>query len=132
MSKIVLTATDPASPEILGFLGENEAIHNIPRADLDDDSIRFLTVRDGGELVFALSWSVVKRGTKTDIEIGAVNGGGAKNMKWIEPLVKTLDQIAEVAGADRVIVPVTRPALQLTLEKLGYIPLPIKMMMKAA
>lgn len=132
MSKIILTATDPASPEILGFLGENEAVHNVPRAELDDDSVRFLTVRDGGELVFALSWIVVKRGTKTDIEIGAVNGGGAKNMKWIEPLVKTLDQIADVAGADRVIIPVTRPALQLTLEKLGYIPLSIKLLMKAA
>lgn len=131
MSKIVLTATDPASPEILEFLAENEAVHNVGRDELDDDAVKFLTVRDGGDLVFAMSWIVVKRGTKTDIEVGAVNGGGAKNMKWIEPLVKTLDQIADVAGADRVIVPVTRPALQLTLEKLGYIPLPIKMLMKA-
>lgn len=132
MSKILLTATDPASPEILDFLGENEAVHDVSRDDLDDESIKFLTVRDTGELVFALSWAVVKRGTKTDIEIGAVNGSGAKNMKWIEPLVETLDRIAEAAGADRVVVPVARPALQLTLEKFGYIPLPIKMMMKVA
>lgn len=132
MSKVQLTATDPASSEVMDFLAQNEEIHDVPRDELDDASVNFLTVRDGGDLVFALSWTVVKRGPKIDIEVGAVNGGGAKNMKWIEPLVVALDRIAEVAGAGRVVVPVTRPALQTVLERFDYIPAPIKVMMRLA
>lgn len=132
MSKIELKAAEPASPEILDYLAENESVHLHPRSELDHESVHFLTVRDGGELVFVCSWVIAKRGPLTDVEIGAVNGSRAKNMKWIEPLVKAFDQIADLAGAGRVVVPVARPAIAMVLEKLGYVPLPIKLLMKAA
>ncbi len=117
-----IATAEPASGDVLAYLLENADPDYLDELELTAEAVRCITVRDGETLVFACAYMVQDRAHGREVEILTANGSRAKAAKWIAPTIELVDEVAREIGANRILVPVTRPALSRVLQALRFSP----------
>ena len=117
-----IATAEPASNDVLSYLLETADAEYLDRDELAAPSGRCITVRDGGALVFVCAYHVSERAHGRELEVLTANGSRAKAAKWIEPTIEVLECLAHELDCNRILIPVTRPALGKALKKLKFSP----------
>ncbi len=110
--------------DVLAYLMEAAAAHD---PEYTDEALLLecsaLTVRDGDALVLAAAYQIHERGKRRELTVIMVNGSRAKFAKWLPLLKDAFVELARVEDCDRVLVSVSRPAMERALGALNFGPI---------
>ncbi|MGH0002628.1 hypothetical protein ACQU0X_27975 [Pseudovibrio ascidiaceicola] len=118
-----INASETVAGDVLAYLMEAAAQHDPEYTDealLKDCSA--LTLRDGGELVLAAAYQIHERGNGRELTVIMANGSKAKFMKWLPVMKDAFVEMARFENCDRVLVSVSRPAMERALSALDFGP----------
>jgi len=118
-----INANETVAGDVLAYLMEAAEKHDPEYTDetlLQDCSA--LTLRDGGELMLAAAYQVHERGHGRELTVIMANGSKAKFVKWLPLMKDAFVELARVEGCDRVLVSVSRPAMERALSALDFGP----------
>lgn len=125
-----VSTNEPAAGDVLACLLETADASYLDAAELSADGVRCLVVRDGDFVAFAAAYVVTKRPHGRELEILTANGKRANAVRWLPAVLEVFEALGAELGCNRIMVPVTRPALKKALEKLRFSPF-TSLMMKA-